>query len=533
MRRLNLWRLARQIVQIVALLIFLALLLFTRGGQFPAGPGGAMTSLFFQLDPLATLASIIAGRRWVSGLALALVTLGLTLIVGRVWCGWLCPLGTILDLIRPRRRRRLRRETDPLNRWRTVKYIVLIGIIGAALAGNLTLLVFDPISILTRGLASFFLPALNQIALNLERALYNILPLQGALDWFETSVRMPLFPADVWRWWNLLPGLLLAGVIVLNWAAERFWCRYMCPLGGLLGVLSRAALVRRIVSESACRKCQSCARACPTGTIDPQKNFTSDPAECTVCMDCLPECPTSDGQTFAPVLKRSAGTSFLAPAQPYDPGRRQAIVALGAGLAAAAVYPFVPTELRRNSRLIRPPGAQGEAFLSQCIRCGECLKVCPTSGLQPALWESGLDGLWTPTLVPRLGYCDYSCNACGQVCPTGAIPNLPLQSKRNQVLGRAEVDRTRCLPWSKNTPCIVCEEMCPRAPKAIELDVVSITDKDGQPVLLQRPRVIHDRCIGCGICEYKCPLEGEAAIRVSQVEGAHIGGRRWRGGNLR
>jgi ferredoxin len=151
----------------------------------------------------------------------------------------------------------------------------------------------------------------------------------------------------------------------------------------------------------------------------------------------------------------------LAPAQEYDPRRRQVVTALGAGLLAAAAHPLLPAALRRDAHLIRPPGAQGTAFLSSCIRCGECLKVCPTSGLQPALWESGLDGFWTPTLVPRLGYCDYSCNACGQVCPTGAIPNLALEEKRKQVLGKAEINRDHCLPWHDNIPCIVCEEMCP------------------------------------------------------------------------
>jgi polyferredoxin len=506
----NLWRRARQATQIIALLAFVALLLTTRGGQFPPVGGAAMPHLFFHFDPLATLASAIAGRRWVDGLWLTLVTLGLTVIAGRVWCGWICPLGTVLDVFRPRKHTLPR--TDPLDRWRTVKYVVWIGLLGAALAGNLTLLAFDPISILTRGLASFFLPGLNQALLGVERALYNISPLPGALDWFESSVRASLFPADVWRWWNVLPGLLLAGVIALNWIAQRrrAWCRYLCPLGGLLGLVSRVAILRRVVGQETCRKCQRCARACPTGTIDPQKDYASDPAECTVCLDCLPECPTPGGQTFAPVWK-------IAPAQEYDPGRRQTIVALGAGLIAAAAYPLAPAALRRDLRLIRPPGVQGvqsQAFLSQCIRCGECLKVCPTSGLQPALWESGLDGLWTPTLVPRLGYCDYSCHACGQICPTGAIPNLSLEDKRKQVLGQAVVNRDHCLPWHDNTPCIVCEEMCPLAPKAVELDTVHVIDEAGQQLILQRPHVIQERCIGCGICEFKCPAQGEAAIRV-------------------
>jgi polyferredoxin len=500
------WRRARQITQIIALFVFLVLLIVTRGGQFPSAP----PSLFFRLDPLAMLASVIAGRRWVTGLGLALVTLGLTLVAGRVWCGWLCPLGTTLDLIRPRKRSRPATSVtwQKGSQWRTIKYIALIAVLGAALAGNLTLLMFDPISVLTRGLASFVLPGLNQATMSLERVLYNIPPLQGALDWFDISVRTSLFSTDVWRWWNLVPGLLLVGVVALNWLAERFWCRYLCPLGGLLGLVSRVAILRRVVGVDACRHCQRCTRVCPTGTID-MASFESDPAECTVCLNCLLECPTPNGQTFAPVWK-------LALAQGYDPSRRQMLAALGAGFVAAVAYPLVPVSLRRDSHLIRPPGAQSGAFLSECIRCGECLKVCPTSGLQPALWESGLDGVWTPTLVPRLGYCDYACHACGQVCPTGAIPNLSLEEKRKQVIGKAEINRDRCLPWAKNTPCIVCEEMCPLAPKAVELDTFYVTDEAGQPMTIQRPHVIKERCIGCGICEFKCPAVGEAAIRVGR-----------------
>jgi len=504
------WRRTRQITQIVALFVFLALLLVTRGGQFPSLP----PSLFFRLDPLALLATLIAGRQWVSGVALGLVTLVLTLAAGRVWCGWICPLGTVLDLTSVRRPASARIAQGKPSRevpatWRTVKYVVLIGILGAALAGNLTLLAFDPISILTRGLATFVLPGLNQALIGLERALYRLPPLQSVLDWFELSVRITLFPADVWRWWNLVPGVLLVSIIALNRVANRFWCRYLCPLGGLLGLVSRAAILRRVVGVDACRQCMRCARACPTGTIDPTKNYASDPAECTVCLDCLPECPTPGGQTFTPVWK-------LASAQEYDPHRRQMVTALSAGLIAAAAHPLLPASLRRDVHLIRPPGAQGAAFLSTCIRCSECLKVCPTSGLQPALWESGLDGFWTPTLVPRLGYCDYSCNACGQVCPTGAIPNLALEEKRKQVLGKAEINRDRCLPWHDNTPCIVCEEMCPLAPKAVELEQVEITDNAGQPLTLQRPHVVQETCIGCGICEFKCPAQGEAAIRVGR-----------------
>jgi ferredoxin len=138
------------------------------------------------------------------------------------------------------------------------------------------------------------------------------------------------------------------------------------------------------------------------------------------------------------------------------------------------------------------------------------MKVCPTSGLQPAVLEAGLEGVWTPQLVSRLGYCDYGCNACGQVCPSGAIPPLDLARKRQTHIGVAVVDRNRCLPWADGIPCIVCEEMCPVPQKAVELQTGEGSGDDE----IQKPIVIADLCIGCGICQYQCPVEGESAIRV-------------------
>jgi MauM/NapG family ferredoxin protein len=166
-----------------------------------------------------------------------------------------------------------------------------------------------------------------------------------------------------------------------------------------------------------------------------------------------------------------------------------------------------------NPNLVRPPGA-GADFLMRCIRCGECIKVCPTGVLQPAMFEQGLEGLWTPTLNARLGYCDYGCTACGQVCPTGAIQKLALGDKRKLVIGTAYIDHNRCIPWVDSRDCIVCEEVCPVPHKAIVLEAAEVKDAAGQLSTVKRPRVVRSQCIGCGICEYKCPVVGEAAIRI-------------------
>jgi formate hydrogenlyase subunit 6/NADH:ubiquinone oxidoreductase subunit I len=166
-------------------------------------------------------------------------------------------------------------------------------------------------------------------------------------------------------------------------------------------------------------------------------------------------------------------------------------------------------------------------MMRKCIRCGICVNICPTRAIHPSGTGADCDGVWTPMLVPRLGYCDYICNRCGEVCPTGAIPKLSLLEKQQTVIGKAEIDENRCIPWSQNVNCIVCQEMCPLAEKAIELDDVTVTNSEGLETLVRRPVVIRDRCIGCGICDHQCPVYGEAAIRVYPDDGQ---GRQQRGG---
>jgi ferredoxin len=190
---------------------------------------------------------------------------------------------------------------------------------------------------------------------------------------------------------------------------------------------------------------------------------------------------------------------------------------MAAGVAMVPLVRLGSLARRPQEFLIRPPGGQDEGeFLSRCIRCGECMKVCLTNGLQPVLWEAGLEGFYTSRLVPRLGYCAYSCNLCGQVCPTGAIPKLDLQVKQATPLGAAHINRSRCIPYNEGADCLVCEEHCPVSPKAITYNLIEVLDQQGRKVQVKGPVVQTDRCIGCGHCEYVCPVGGDSAIRVKR-----------------
>jgi len=504
------WHRLRKVVQYLSLLLFLYLFLATVQGVKPFLP----VDLFFRLDLLVALTSTVAGRSFPAKFVPAGLILLLTLAVGRAWCGWLCPLGTILDLVRFQRARGDRPRLP--SRWRGVKYLILFVILFAALLANQTALILDPIAILTRSLTTVLMPGLNLAVTLIERALYPFPFFRGLLDGIEGLLRGAILPyRQAFFQANVLIALLFGGILGLNWFAERFWCRYLCPLGGLLALISKVSWLRRIVGPS-CNRCRYCARECTMGTADPARDFTSDPGECILCLSCLAACP-QQAISFQ-------GRWGLGEWREYDPSRRRVLAALGLSIAGVTLLRTAPSAWHDSPHLLRPPGARKEDFLSKCIRCGECMKVCPTSGLQPSLFEGGLEGLWTPVLVPRLGYCDYTCNACGQVCPSGAIPPLSLEEKRKEVIGHAYIDRSRCIPWVDNRNCIVCEEMCPVPQKAIKLEEVETEDEWGKPMVLLRPWVDHSLCIGCGICEYHCPLEGQAAIRVQVPSEAVIVG---------
>ena len=491
------WVRVRQIVQYLFLALFLYLFILTIRDRWSPLP----VDLFYRLDPLAAISASLAGRTIPTKLLWALVTLVATLILGRVWCGWVCPLGTLLDLFSFRRA-----AFHSRHGWRQVKYFLLFVVLISALFANLTFLILDPMTILTRTLAAVVMPALNYAFTTLEFWLYGFGPFQAPLAWLDTALRSTILPAEQsFYQLNVLFALLFIGILSLNLFTERFWCRYLCPLGALLGLLSKVSWLRRVVGPG-CNQCRRCGGECTMGTIEPERGFASDPSECIVCLACLSTCP-QEGVTFK-------GQFGLAEWRSYDPSRRQLLAALATSVGGLALLRTSPIARREHPYAVRPPGARENDLLAKCIRCGKCMKVCPTAGLQPSLSESGLEGLWTPVLVSRLGYCDYSCNACGQVCPSEAIPDLTLEEKRQTVIGLAYIDQNRCIPWADNVDCIVCEEMCPVPDKAVKLDEVEVLNAEGEQVVVKRPRVVRDLCIGCGICEYECPLNGEAAIRV-------------------
>ena len=494
------WRKLRIVAQVIAFILFLYVFIITPQN----GIAGKVLSIPIRLSPLAMLGGSLAARILLPGLMLSILFLVVAIFFGRAWCGWLCPLGTLIEIFPIRRKR-----PKPIREsWRKGKYLLLLAILCAVVFRNLTLLPLDPLTIITRSFTFAVWPTFSYILQTMEEFLYQFPFLQPLVDWADNILRPAIFPISqfVFHQAFLFSGILL-GLILLNSFAERFWCRYLCPLGGLLGWISRFAFIKRKVAPD-CISCGKCARVCQTGTVDAENQYQSDPGECTLCMDCISACPNHSNR-FSFSRQKSQGMG-------YDPTRREALIAISAAAAGIAAANTQPARESGFTYLIRPPGVTADDFLSQCVRCGECFRICPTNALQPTLIESGITGFWTPLVVARIGYCDYSCNSCGQICPVQAIPPLPLNAKRVTKIGSAYINQDLCIAWSDRRDCIVCEEMCPLPEKAITLSRRG-SGKGSSEVLV--PEVNRDLCIGCGICETKCPVVGEAAIRVRVPQG--------------
>lgn len=493
----NPWVIARKITQGLSFLAFIAAIVLSRMEM----ASHSLLSFPIRLSPLSMLASLISSRTFLAGMTISIVLLLSSLLFGRAWCGWLCPLGTILDIFHFRNKKRQITES-----MRTVKYGLLIVILFAALFSNLTLLIFDPLTIFTRTVTLAILPAFDSMISAVEKLLFQVPFLANTISQFDQLIRPSILPVEpaVFQY-AILTGLFFIGILLLNLVAERFWCRYICPLGAFLALISKAAFYKRRVKEN-CSRCGLCEAHCPTDTIDTAHNFSSDPAECIMCMNCLQSCQKN-------ALSFSPGFNFE-PRREYDPQRRTLLNSFLVSITLAVLLSLEWIKRYPRTHLIRPPGVDRESFSAKCIRCGLCMKVCPTGALQIDLAESGIEAAGTPVLVPRLGFCQYSCNACAQICPVEAIPPISLKEKQVAVIGKAYIDHNRCIAWADHNTCIVCEEMCPLPKKAIDLEPGSFPAADGTVTNIQLPVVNREICIGCGICENKCPVPGEAAIRV-------------------
>ncbi|MBN1626822.1 MAG: 4Fe-4S binding protein [Deltaproteobacteria bacterium] len=531
---------------------------------------GWPVNLFLQLDPLVAIGTLLSTHTIYRGLIWALLTIITTIILGRVFCGWVCPFGAMHQFIGwLGSRRKTLKQRIALNRYRKaafIKYLLLIAFLVAAaipLTKETILLtgILDPIPLAHR--------SFNVIVIPIADSFTNLLSVTPRV--YEGS---------------FLIGAFFLAALLMNLLIPRFYCRFICPTGALLGLIGKYSLWRIGKSEAKCSNCMQCEKACE-GACSPSGEIRIN--ECVLCFNCYHYC--KDGS-----IKYQARESKGGEASNPDLTRRGLIVSSLSGLLAVQFFPLSTGTAAGDAGIIRPPGSLPESeFLNRCIRCGQCMRICPTNIIVPSGIFSGIENLWTPVLnfTDGTSGCQLNCTACGHVCPTSAIRPITLSEKigtdefseKGPIrIGSAYIDRSRCLPWAMNRPCIVCQENCPVTPKAIyvterfetvregEKEIISVQgneirvsgslmaegqyatgdyyisiqsqgvhslyrisangvdtitadpgealnldgiDKLRIQVCLHQPNIDITRCIGCGTCVHECPVGGARAIRVT------------------
>jgi len=443
--------------------------------------------LYLRLDPFIGIITLLTGKGIIERMLPAFGVLLLVIIFGNFFCGWFCPMGATIDFF-DRFLFRERKRSKPFNdqSLRRLRYGVFLFALAAGVTAWQLLYLLDPISLITRTLVISIYPPAIFIVNNLIPKIQDLLPRNST---FFSTLPLPLFKVNLFIF-----GIFIV-ILALGVVRKRFWCRYLCPLGTLFSITSRLRLFRRSVTD-ACTGCQKCVKDCPVGAIPQETPQHYRQQDCISCFTCI-ECPPKAVSFHVEKPRWKTG-------EPVSLSRRYVLGSLIFGFFSALTIKTNPLQTESglvNNRLIRPPGSlPEEEFVYTCTGCGQCLKVCPNNALQSTLLEAGLAGLYTPRLVPRIGYCEEMCNFCGQVCPTEAIRHITMEEKRLIQVGVAHVDKTRCIAWDTDKICLVCNEQC-------SYQAIIGDDK-------KRPIVKEEKCTGCGICENKCPVDGEAAIIV-------------------
>src|SRR4051794_36231029 len=506
---------------------------------------GWPVSLFLEATPLVAVATALTTHTIYRNLVWGLVIIAITMMLGRVWCNWMCPFGILHHLFGYIGNRRNTKQMIEVNRYRkiyAIKYYILAAMIAMASLWMIPTAIDSPgkiwqayngAELRQTGVSRVFAAVGSGIARSAEEHKPGNSSLQiGLLDPIALTVRslttsvLPTVnkatesvytePREYWQAW--IVGLIFLGFLFANWWIPRFFCRAICPLGALLGIFSRFSLWRIDRDPVRCTDCDLCIKSCE-GASDPHADLRK--SECFVCLNCIEDCP-HDALSFRFLPRKASEVTYP------QVGRRELVLA---GLFGFFFFPMARLSggVRKNFNryVIRPPGSVAEdEFLRRCIKCDQCIRVCPTNVLQPAMFEAGLEGLWTPIMISKMGWCELNCTLCSQVCPTGAIREIsiaeklgigPFEAKGPVKTGTAFYNQGRCLPWAMDTSCVVCEEVCPVSPKAIFTRNVEVTDRWGATLELKRPFIDPVKCIGCGICEHECPVKDDPAVYVTAI----------------
>ena len=423
-----------------------------------------------------------------------------TVIFGRLYCSFVCPLGGFQDIfIRFRSVKVGRRIKKKRYKYRKpfsrLRLLILIGVVVSTASGGLYLLSFlDPYSIFGK-ITTY---AIKPSAVFINNSGQKILDKFGS-DLISGMSFPPISFAAV------IPFIIVFTVIVLmSLRHGRLYCNSVCPLGTFLGLFSNRSLYRVKIDTDACNSCGICERGCKAECIDSKKK-TVDNSSCVKCFNCIKSCKGS-AIHYAPakLFHRSSKTSL----EGKGISRREAVYSASGLLAFGGLNVLLgeKTKPEKSSKLPpTPPGSISvDKFMNKCTSCYLCINKCPSNVLQPSTLQFGITGAFIPYMDFSTGFCDYECRECLDVCPNDAIMPYSLEEKRRIQIGTVKFSKELCDVVKSETNCGACVEMCPT-------DALALIPykKD-----LELPSTKVDACIGCGACQYVCPAEPQKAIVV-------------------
>lgn len=444
------------------------------------------------------------------GVVAALVIL--TLILGRIYCSVICPLGVMQDIISwfAGKRKKNRFSYSPAKKWLRYGLLVLFAV--AIVAGlNVVAMLIAPYSSYGRIAQNLLAPTWgfgNNILAYIAEIFdgYAFYPTQVVIrSWATFGIAVATFVA----------------IFILAWRNGRTYCNTICPVGTLLGAIARFSWLKPVINTEKCIDCGLCARKCKAACID-AKNHKIDYTRCVVCMDCLESCSKN---AISYTTRRKAKQSATAKTEPVvaDNSRRNFLI--GAGLLASSAVKAQEMKLdggyatiidkkapdRKNP--IMPAGSRSARNMGQhCTGCQLCVAVCPTQVLRPS---TDMKFFMQPSLTYEKGYCRPECNKCSQVCPTGAISPISLAEKSAIQIGHAVWVKQNCIVITDDVDCGNCERHCPTA--AITMERIDPNNRRSRKI----PVVNKERCIGCGACESLCPSRPFSAIYVKGYKTHH------------
>lgn len=433
----------------------------------------------------------------------------ITLLIGRVYCSVICPLGIFQDIVSwisgKRKKKKYRFSYSPEKKW--LRYGVLVLFVIAFIAGIGSIVaLLAPYSSFGRIVSNLFAP-LSQMGNNVlayfaERA--------ESYTFYETEV-----------WIKSVPTFIIAAVtmivlIVLAWQNGRTYCNTICPVGTILGVLSRYSLFRIVIDKEKCNSCGLCSRKCKASCINGNEH-SIDYSRCVACMDCIDTCKHNAISFTRKRKNADSKLSKTSDTKATDSGRRN-FLSIGVAVAATSIMKaqekkvdgglavIEDKQVPQRATAIIPAGAKSaKNFAQHCTACQLCVSACPNGVLRPS---TGLMSLMQPEMSYERGYCRPECTRCSDVCPTGAIKPITIEEKSSIRIGHAVWIKKNCVPLTDGVECGNCARHCPAGA------ITMIPSKVGDDNSVKIPAINEALCIGCGACENLCPSRPFSAIYI-------------------